>query len=173
VYELDPDGKQLRVVEFADYTAERVRTLFRSAVDLRKQWIDPIQRRGVLERLAERGIDFDALAKVTGQPEADPLDLLCHLAFNSPLRTRRERALRLRTEKKDFFDQFGPAARQILNELLDKYTEYGTAQFVLPDVLQLPPISDHGTVIQIAESFGGEEHLVEAVNRLQSLLYAA
>ena len=31
VYELDPDGKQLRVVQFTDYTAEKVRTLFANA----------------------------------------------------------------------------------------------------------------------------------------------
>ena len=63
------------------------------------------------------------------QPDADPFDLLCHVAFNAPLRTRRERAQRLRTESKDFFDQFAPEAREVLDELLEKYTEHGAAQF--------------------------------------------
>ena len=35
VYELDPDGTQLRVIQFTDYTAEKVRKLFASANDLR------------------------------------------------------------------------------------------------------------------------------------------
>ncbi|MBN1605353.1 MAG: DEAD/DEAH box helicase family protein [Polyangiaceae bacterium] len=173
VYELDPDGKQLRVVRFTDYTADKVRTLFRSAAALRGEWADPHQRREIVERLAERGIDFDELARVAEQPDADPLDLLCHLAFNAPLRTRRERAQRLRTERKDFFDQYGPEARQVLEELLDKYTEHGTAQFVIPEVLEVPPISTHGNIIEIAGRFGGERELVEAVNKLQTLLYAA
>jgi type I site-specific restriction endonuclease len=60
---------------------------------------------------------------------ADPFDLLCHVAFNAPLRTRRERADRLRQDKRDFFDQFGPEARSVLQDLLDKYAEYGLAQF--------------------------------------------
>lgn len=173
VYELDPDGKQLRVVRFTDYTADKVRTLFRTAADLRGQWADPRQRRDVIERLADRGIDFDELSQVAGQPEADPLDLLCHLAFNGPLRTRRERAQRLRSDRKDFFDRYGSEARQVLDELLDKYTEHGTAQFVLPDALEVPPINSHGNVIEIASHFGGEGALVEAVNTLQTLLYAA
>ena len=84
------------------------------------------------------------LAEAAEQPDADPFDLLCHLAFNAPLRTRRERAQRLRTERKDFFDHYGPEARQILEELLEKYAEHGDAQFVLPDVLKVPPISAHG-----------------------------
>ena len=89
-------------------------------------------------------MDFDELAQSANQPDADPFDLLCYIAFNAPLRTRRERAQRLRTEKKDFFDQYGPEARDILNELLDKYAEHGTAQFVIPDVLELPPLNQHG-----------------------------
>jgi type I restriction enzyme R subunit len=173
VYELDPDGNQLRVVQFTDYTADKVRTLFRNAAELRSQWGDPDRRRDIIDRLAERGIDFDHLAEATNQPNADPLDLLCHLAFNAPLRTRRERAQRLRIERRDFFDQYGPDARQILDELLDKYTEHGTAQFVIPDVLELPPINAHGNVLEIAAKFGGEERLVEAIRQLQTLLYAA
>ncbi len=173
VYELDPDGNQLRVVQFTDYTADKVRTLYRNAADLRRQWADPDRRREIIERLAERGIDFDDLAEAANQPDADPLDLICHLAFNAPLRTRRERAQRLRAERRDFFEQYGPEARQVLEELLDKYTEHGTAQFVIPDVLEVPPISAHGNVIEIASRFGGVEQLRQAVIQLQTLLYAA
>ena len=173
VYELDSEGNQLRVVRFTDYTAEKVRTLYANAAELRAEWADPDHRQEIIDKLAERGIDFDELATAADQPEADPLDLLCHIAFNAPLRTRRERAQRLRSEKKDFFDHYGPEATQILNELLDKYTEHGTAQFVIPDVLEVPPLSEHGTIMDIARHFGGEDRLVEAVHQLQTLLYAA
>ena len=173
VYELDPDGKQLQVVKFTDYTAEKVRTLCRTAVELRAQWMSPEKRAEIIHQLAERGIDFDELASATNQPDADPFDLLCHVAFNAPLRTRRERANRLRREKKDFFDRYGPEAKAILNELLEKYAEHGVAQFVLPDVLHLPPISEHGNVVEIAALFGGPEKLREAVNQMQTLLYVA
>jgi len=173
VYELDPDGKQLYVVKFTDYTAEKVRSLYRNAAELRGEWADPEQRREIIEKLAERGIDFDGLAQAANQPAADPLDLLCHLAFNAPLRTRRERAQSLRTDKKDFFEHFGPEARQVLDELLEKYTDHGAAQFVLPDVLKVQPLSDHGNPMEIAALFGGPEKLRDAVNELQALLYAA
>jgi len=173
VYELDPDGNQLRVVQFTDYTADRVRSLYRNAAELRGEWADPDRRREIIDQLADRGIDFDHLAETAQQPDADPLDLICHLAFNSPLRTRRERAQRLRAERPDFFEQYGPEAKSILNDLLDKYTEHGTAQFVIPDVLEVPPISDHGNVIEIAAKFGDVTQLRSAVTQLQSLLYAA
>jgi type I restriction enzyme R subunit len=172
VYELDPDGKQLRVVKYSDYAADKVRTLFPGAIRMREQWANPRERAEVIRQLEERGINFNELADSVGQPEADPFDLLCHLAFNAPLRTRRERAERLKHDRKDFFDHFSPEARAILEELLEKYAQHGTAQFVVPDILKVPPISERGNVIEIAGYFGGAEKLREAVNELQTLLYA-
>ena len=173
VHEFDSDGRQLRVVKFTDYAAEKVRTLYPSAAEMRERWADPDGRSEIIALLEERGIDFDELASASDQPEADPFDLLCHLAFNAPLRTRRERADRLRNEKKDFFDRYGPEARAVLEELLEKYAEHGTAQFVIPDVLKVPPISGHGNVREIAGLFGGPRELREAIHQLQRLLYAA
>jgi len=47
----------------------------------------------VLEDVEDASAEaFDELAETAKQPDADPFDLLCHLAFNAPLRTRRERA---------------------------------------------------------------------------------
>lgn len=173
VYELDPNGKQLRVVRYTEYAAESVRTLCPTAPELRKQWADPAQRSRIIERLAERGVSFDELATAAAQPDADPFDLLCHFAFNAPLRTRRERAQRMRSERKDFFDRYGRDARTILEELLEKYAEHGDAQFTLPDVLHVPPISQHGTVADIIRIFGGPDQLRSAVTELQAQLYAA
>jgi len=173
VYELDPDGKQLRVVKFSEYAAEKVRTLYPSAADLRKQWADPALRAEIIAKLEERGIDFDQLRSSSNQPEADPFDLLCHLAFNGPLRTRRERADRVKKKEKSFFEKYGPEARAILSDLLEKYAEHGTAQFVIPDVLKVSPISERGNVMEIAGYFGGAEKLKKAVDELQALLYAA
>jgi type I restriction enzyme, R subunit len=92
VYELDPNGKQLRVVCYADYAAETVRTLWPTTRELREQWADPTKRSEIIERLQKRGIDFAELREASEQPDADRFDLLCHFAFNAPLRTRPERA---------------------------------------------------------------------------------
>ncbi|MCX5732964.1 MAG: DEAD/DEAH box helicase family protein [candidate division NC10 bacterium] len=173
VYELDPDGKQLRVVKFTDYTAEKVRSLYTSAADLRARWRDAPQRAAIIDALEERGISFEELVEATGQPDADPFDLLCHIAFNAPLRSRRERAERLRKERKDFFEKYETEAREILDQILEKYTEHGMAQFKIPEILKVPPISDHGNVIEISRKFGGPERLREALADMQTLLYAA
>jgi type I restriction enzyme R subunit len=173
MHELDSDGNQLRVVKLTDYTAEKVRTLCASRDDLRARWVDAGQRAEIIQQLGERGIDFEQLASQMGKPDADPFDLLCHLAFNSPVLTRRQRADRVKQKEVPFLDHFAPEARQILRDLLEKYAADGELQFTLPDVLKVPPISHHGNVTEIMGKFGGPDQLRDAVNRLQSLLYAA
>jgi type I restriction enzyme R subunit len=173
VYELDADGKRLTARKLTDYTGERVRTLYPTPAAFRADWTVAGKRKAVIETLEERGIDLDTLAELVGQPEADPFDLLCHLAWNSPLRTRRERAERLRRDKKDFFDRYGADAREVLDALLEKYAVYGAAQFALPDTLKVPPLSSFGNVSEIARRFRGPENMKAAVDALSELLYAA
>ena len=173
VYELDADGKQLRVVKLTDYTGDKVRSICPSTVELRARWSNPEQRGQIIEQLNERGIDFQMLALQAGKPDADPFDLLCHLAYNAPVLTRRQRADRMKQQQASFFGYFAPEAREILGDLLEKYANDGELQFTLPDVLKVPPISQHGNVNEIIDIFGGAAQLRNAVNQLQSLLYAA
>ncbi len=172
VYELDSEGKQLRVVKFTEYTAEKVRSMYPTAAALRSKWSSATERAAILASLGERGISLDELMAAAKQPEADPFDLLCHVAFNSPLRTRRERAEALRRNSQNFFNGYAPKAREVLNDILEKYIDYGVAQFQIPEILKVPPISDRGTVMEIAAMFGSAERLRSAVNGMQALLYA-
>jgi type I restriction enzyme, R subunit len=171
--DMDARGGNLRTVELTQYVGETVRTLCPDTEELRSRWTDADLRKAIVVELGARGIDFEELAANFGRPDADPFDLMCHVAYNAPLRTRRERAERLRLDRKDFFDEYGPDARAILNDILDKYADHGTNEFTFPDVLEVLPISRHGNVIEIANKFGGTDRLLDAVRRLQELLYAA
>ena len=171
VQDIDPDGHVLRTTRYEDYAAGRVRVLCPTVFDLKAKWADPLARAEIIQRLKDEGIEFDALAEALNQPEADPFDLLCHLAFNAPLRTRRERARMLKSQRKDFFAQHSPKARQILSDLLDKYADHGDAQFEIPEIFDVSPLVQYGTFDEIAREFGGPENLGKAVRDLQNLLY--
>ena len=171
VYELDGSGKQLRVVKFTDYVSEQLHSLFSSAAELRSRWSRAEERAAIIQALADHGITLEQLAENAQQPDADPFDLLCYIAYSAPLRTRRERAEQLRKGRVDFWEYFKPEAREILNEILDKYIEHGTAEFSIPDILKVPPISSHGNVLEIASKFGGPDQLRAAIDKMQALLY--
>ena len=172
VHELDANGKQLRVVKFTDYTAQTVRDMFPSAAELRSKWTDAHERAAIIQSLEEHGISLEELLEASMRSDADPFDVLCHVAFSAPLRSRCERAEELRRNANGFFERYSDPARQVLNDILEKYIEFGTAQFKIPDILKVPPISERGTVLEISDLFKGSDNLRLAINEMQTLLYA-
>ncbi|TAM57624.1 MAG: DEAD/DEAH box helicase [Rhodanobacter sp.] len=173
VYDLDADGKKLQVVRYTEYSARTVRSLFPNRDELQVAWAKPDTRADVLHELAERQISFDELASASGQSDADPFDLLCHLAWNAPLLTRRQRAEQARKNSQDLFALHGDTAREILDLLLDRYVERGIIQFShLSELLKVRPFDRFGSPSEIANRhFGGVLALREAVTRLQTALY--
>ena len=150
VYELDSDGKRLAPIKFTDYTQKQVRSMYTSASELRSKWSDAQQRRQILSLLRRKG----SLLNNWPVPQKDLT--LIHLIFYAMLPTmpqfepERRRAELLRRDKKDFFDRFGDEARKILNEMLDKYIEFGTEQLTDTNILKVPPISLHGNLMEIS-----------------------
>jgi type I restriction enzyme R subunit len=171
--DIGADGKQLRVTEFRDYTGEVVRSLFTDVAQFRHGWADPERRSEVLAALNEKSIDATQAAALFGNPEVDPFDILCNVAWNAPVLTRKERVARARSAKPDFFDAYGGEAREILDVLLTKYADHGPVEFAIPESLKVPPISNLGNVSEIIQHFGGAEQFRNALTKLQELLYAA
>ncbi len=170
--ELGADGRLVtrRVV---DRTRDAVRTLFPTPAALRTAWGLPDKRAAVEEALAAKGLDVRELAEAAGQPEADPFDLLCHVAWGTPPRTRRERAEALKRRRPAVFERFGAEARAVLDALLDRYQARGPEELRLPEALKIEPLSAMGNPLEIAGRFGGPEGLRDAVAELQRELYAA
>ena len=173
VYDLDTDGKKLQVVKYSEYSGRAVRTLYPNREAMQSAWADPDTRSEVLRELTERGISFEELAAGSDQPDADPFDLLCHLAWNAPLRTRRQRAEAARRQVQDLFGQYGETAREILALLLERYVERGILQFsALSELMKVQPFDRYGSPAEIAtRHFGGVRGMKDAVSRLQSALY--
>ncbi len=172
VEELDSVGNRLRVVQLSDYTAERVRILVPHASDMKGIWTNLDSRAELVNQLEARGVDLTTLAETLGEPEADAFDLICHLAYNAPLRTRRERARTFLSDRPDFFGRYEGLAREVLEELLRKYESHGVNELQLPDALKVPPISSWGNVPELSAHFGGPIGLRTAIQEMQSLLYA-
>lgn len=169
----DHETGRLRLVEYSDYAADEVRRLFADPAELRAHWRTQQGRDAVREALATRGIAVEELAERTSLREVDPLDLLVHVAWNGAATSRRERAQALRRAHAAFFGRYAPEARSILEELVEKYAQFGVSQLDDLRVLEVPPFSERGSPLEIARLFGGPSELREAVDDLSELLYAA
>lgn len=173
VYQLDPDTDRLHLVEYRDFVVDTVRAIFPDPKALRARWASAPGRADILDDLAAHGIDADELGARAGLPDADPIDVLIHLAWNQPLATRSDRAKRVRKEHADFFNEYRPEARAVLSALLDKYSDHGIAELDDLAVLEVEPFSQMGTPAEIASTFGSAVGLRDAVRQLGEYLYAA
>jgi type I restriction enzyme R subunit len=100
------------------------------------------------------------------------LDLLVEVAFGEPAQTRTERVAQLRERAPSFFARFEPPARDVLEAVLAKYIASETDVVADTELLKVPPLSESGTFLELAQRFGGGSQLRTALAELQRLLYA-
>jgi type I restriction enzyme R subunit len=170
---LDPVTGRLKLIEYVDYVKDQIRSLFGGRGELLDLWRSNEGREEIRELLASRGVFLQEVAEQANLEDLDALDVLAHLAWNSPATSRRDRARLVRADHGDFFEAFQPPARDVLELLLEKYAEFGVTQLEDLEVLQVSPLKELGTPVEIAARFGGAKALRQAVERLEQLVYAA
>lgn len=164
---LDENGK-LITESLRDFTKKALKKRFASLDAFLKQWKSAERKQAIVEELENEGLSLEPLADEVGK-ELDPFDLICHVVFDQPALTRRERADDVR--KRDVFTKYGPQARAVLEALLQKYQDQGVIDLGDPRVLQIPPFDAMGTPYQLIKEFGTRADFMFAVNELQSAIY--
>ncbi len=163
-----PDGK-LIIESYRDFTRKTVRSEFASLDDFLKRWNASKKKQAIIELLEEHGIALENLAEHVGR-EYDDFDLICHIAYDQPPLTRKERANKVK--KRNYFMKYGEQARAVLNGLLDKYADEGIASIENPKVLNLKPFSEIGTPYEIiTKVFGGKDNYDKALQELEQGLF--
>ncbi len=109
---IDKDGK-LITESLTDYTRRNVHNQFATLEEFLNAWSAAERKQAILDELAKQGILIEELQEQIGQ-EFDPFDLLCHVAFDMPPLTRKERANNVR--KRNYFAKYGEQARDVLNK---------------------------------------------------------
>jgi type I restriction enzyme R subunit len=163
-----PEGR-LITEDLRDYTRERMRGQYADLTEFLAGWRGADSRPALLHGLQEHGLLLDELRAEVARPDLDDFDLLCHVAYDAPPLTRRERAEQVRARNP--FARFGEQAREVLNLLLDKYTQQGPDDLDPAQVLQLHPLSDLDTPARLVRRFGGSAHFSQALKELLDGLY--
>ena len=164
---LDENGN-LVTESLRDYTKATLRKRFASLDDFLGRWNGSVRKQAIIDELASEGLLLDPLAEDVGK-DLDAFDLICHVAFDQPPLTRRERAENVR--KRDVFTKYGPQARTVLEALLQKYQDEGLTNLDDPAILRVTPFAQMGTPIELLRTFGGRTGFENAVHELQSALY--
>jgi type I restriction enzyme, R subunit len=161
------DGR-LITESLRDFSRKTIRVRFGSLDSFLKTWTEAERRHAIIKELEEQGVFFEELAREVGKDLA-AFDLVCHVAFDQPPLTRKERANNIR--KKNYFTRYGDAARAVLEALLDKFANEGVDDIENLAVLKVQPLTALGTPKEIIDKFGGKDAYVTAVRDLEDALF--
>jgi type I restriction enzyme R subunit len=164
---LDENGN-LVTETLRDFTKRALKKRFASLDEFLTRWKSSERKQAIIEELENEGLSLDPLAEEVGK-DLDPFDLICHVAFDQPALTRRERAENVR--KRHVFTKYGLQARAVLEALLQKYQDQGVIDLGDPRILQIPPLAAMGTPFQLMKHFGTRADFMSAVQELQTALY--
>ncbi|PNH92559.1 EcoAI/FtnUII family type I restriction enzme subunit R [Vibrio diazotrophicus] len=166
----DSDGK-LVTESFKDYTRKTMAKQFASLDEFTKRWNEADRKEAIIEELAREGILWEALEDEVGK-DLDPFDMICHVVYDQPPLTRKERAENVK--KRNYFTKYGETAQQVLNNLLDKYADEGVQEIENIHVLKVKPFDEMGRPLEIIKKgFGGKNQYLEAVQDLEAAIYQA
>ena len=164
----DTDGK-LVTESFKDYTRNTIKKQYASLDEFVLKWNSNDSKVVIIEELAQQGVIWEAL-ELDVSKDMDPFDLICHIVFDQPPLTRKERADNVR--KRNYFTKYSETAQKVLNVLLDKYADTGVHEIEDRDVLKMKPFDEIGRPSQIAKTaFGGKKEYLDAVAELETELY--
>lgn len=169
----DPDGK-LITETLKEYTRKALAKEYATLDDFLRRWSSSEKKQAIIDELSEQGVFFEALADEIGRKTGktfDPFDLVCHVAWDMPPLTRRERAENVK--KRNYFTQYGEQSRRVLEALLEKYADEGVTHIEETQILTIAPFTEFGTPIEIIRAFGGLEQYTQAINDLEHALYSA
>lgn len=168
VQHLDANGK-LITESLKDYTKKNLLKEFRSLDDFLAHWNGATKKKAVIEELEAHGIILENL-KSQIKKDLDVFDLVCHIAWDKPPLSRRERAENVK--KRNYFAKYEDKARKVIEALLEKYADEGIENIEDLDVLRIEPFNQMGTPAEILSIFGDRERYVDAVEELEQEIYA-
>jgi len=169
----DANGK-LITESLKDYTRKALAKQYVSLDDFLRRWSSSDKKQAIIDELCEQGVFFDAIADEISRQSGkqfDPFDLVCHVAWDMPPLTRKERAEQVK--KRNYFTRYGEHARRVLEALLDKYADEGVVHIEQTQILTIAPFTEFGTPLEIIRAFGGLKQYQQAVVELEQALYGA
>ena len=163
----DQHGKPI-TTSLKDHTKEIIKEKFASLDDFLNKWNTTDRKEAIIAELQEQGVMVEALYEAVDK-QVDLFDLICHVAYDKPPLTRKERANNVK--KRNYFTKYGDQARKVLEALLEKYADQGIENIENIQILTVPPINEFGSVTEIIKAFGRREEYEKAIKELENELY--
>lgn len=164
-------GKPISAKEFIERLVGQMPNFFKSEEELRQVWLDPITRKTLLKRFAERGYNretFKYIQKALQAEDKDVFDVLSYLAeFCNDMMTRAKRA---EQSKVYVMDNYASRQYAFIEFVLQQYVKEGISELDDERIGKLVNLK-YGSPMNALQELGKPDEIRSMFCTFQQYLY--
>lgn len=151
-----------------DYSKKNILSQYKSLEEFLTSWKEADKKEAIIQELLEKWVILDELEKEVWK-DLDPFDLICHIAFDKPALTKKERIENVK--KRNYFEKYSLEAREVIEALLEKYAESGIDTIEDIWVLNIGRFREFGSPLEIISRFGKKSDYIKVVKEIEEMIY--
>lgn len=164
---IDSSGK-LITESLTDFTKRNILGEYATLNEFLNAWNKADRRSAIIDEIIDRGVPLEELREQVGY-DVDLFDLVLHIAYDKKPIKRRERVEAVR--RSNYLNKYQGRARDIVDALLDKYSDTDINSVEDIEVLKVDPFRQYGAPLEIVSWFGGPDQYRRAVQELEEKIY--
>jgi type I restriction enzyme R subunit len=165
------DGRPLKTEEYLKFLIGVLGEFYDNEEKLREVWSNPTNRKEMLNKLREMGIDesqLNDLKEIFDAKDSDIYDVLAHLSFNLDIKSREDRVLSV--SNSEFVEKYHTdKAKEFIEFILDRYKKDGVKELDEKNLSTLVKLSGND-LKDLKQSFSGY-NIRDEYFRLQREIY--
>jgi type I restriction enzyme R subunit len=140
------EGKLTKVTveEYKEMLAEQLLKEAETFDEFRKLWINPQERKELIDSLPEDGRGVRLLKELLNQNDCDNYDVLAEIGFGVAAKSRKERVEALQYKHDAWFKSLPPKTEKTLLSLAKQFEIGGTEELENPYVFEAPDVVKAG-----------------------------
>ena len=152
-----------------DYSKKNILLQYKTLDSFINKWGEADKKELIVNELIENWVMLEEIENEVWK-DLDPFDLICHIAFDKPALTRKERANNVK--KRNYFEKYSEEAREVLDAMIDKYAEEWIDSIEDINILKVRPFRSMWSPLEIInDKFWWIKEYQKAIKEVEERIY--
>ena len=158
--------KRITIEEFKQGLARQLITNTATLDDFRAKWINPTERRGMIQDLVTGGYSPEIVRQVEGMTDYDLYDVLADLAYGVAPHKRADRAFSFSYKQRSWFETMPEQTKAVVLAIAAQFGREGTEAFENPQLFNVESIRTAGGINALKMGGNPADLITETKRRL-------
>jgi len=169
VTEIDGNIKRVSVEEYKKELAKKLIKDIASLGDFRKKWVNPAERKQMLEELMRGGYSAETIRQVDELNDYDLYDVLISVAYGKKPLKRNERVFDFQYNQRNWLDTLPQETKDVILAIVNQFAFHGTESIESEQIFKVQDVVKAGGLSALNK--GGDA--TQLINETKLRLFAA